>query len=374
MNAQAALLNAAVTAIYQAAIEPSSWPSALQKIAECTGDYGCILIYGRDDGGFGVIESPSLKETIVEYVGQGWNFCDTRAVRCRERGYFLGRDVITDRDVLLKSEYDTDPFYAEFLAPHGLKYFAAAMVSPNPKVEVAISVQRTPDRPEYSDEELEIVGILGAHVEQSLRLASQLMNSELINQGLGAALSHMGIGVFVLDSLGRVVFSNPAADRLVGDGIAIPNDRLTLRSPAIDRRYTGLVQQLVGERVSGNRPKPILIERAGTERPLALYAFPIQPPAGQSESFLAQGRVIVLLIDSDSPEPDPTLVRDIMGLTLGEAKVAALIGGGTSPRVTAERLGIAEDTVRSVLKRVFAKLRVSRQSELVAMMTKLLLR
>lgn len=374
MTPEAALQNAAITAIYRAALEPSTWPQALQLIADCTGDVGSILIFGRDDGGFGVIESASLTPVLTEYRSDGWCFRDTRAIRCRERGYFLGRDVITDRDVMLPSELDTDPFYADILARYGLKYFAAAMVSPNPTVEVALSVQRAPDRKEYTDDELEIVGILGAHVEQSLRLASKLMNSELINHGLGSALNQMGIGVFVLDSLGRVVFSNPAADRLIGDGIAVSNGSLRLLSPGVDRSYSRLVQQLIGGEVMRDRPKPLLIERAATQRPLALYAFPIMRSARLDENLLAQGRVIVLLIDSDGPEPDPTLLRDVMGLTLGEAKVAALIGGGTSTRMTAERLGIAEDTVRSVLKRIFVKVGVSRQSELVAMMTKLLLR
>ena len=35
-----------------------------------------------------------------------------------------------------------------------------------------------------------------------------------------------GIGVFALDSLGRVVYSNPAGKRLLGDGLALVNDRL----------------------------------------------------------------------------------------------------------------------------------------------------
>jgi DNA-binding CsgD family transcriptional regulator len=72
--------------------------------------------------------------------------------------------------------------------------------------------------------------------------------------------------------------------------------------------------------------------------------------------------------------PDPALVRDVLGLTLGEARLAALVGSGLSPRESAEKLGIAEETARSVLKRVFSKTGVSRQSELVALPTKLVLR
>jgi DNA-binding CsgD family transcriptional regulator len=62
-------------------------------------------------------------------------------------------------------------------------------------------------------------------------------------------------------------------------------------------------------------------------------------------------------------------VRDLLGLTLGEARVASLVGHGLPPRDAAERLGIGEETARTTLKRVFAKTGVSRQSELAALMS-----
>jgi DNA-binding CsgD family transcriptional regulator len=67
-------------------------------------------------------------------------------------------------------------------------------------------------------------------------------------------------------------------------------------------------------------------------------------------------------------------LRDIFGLTLGEARVASLVSSGVAPKEAADRLGIAEDTARNVLKRVFAKLDVSRQSELAALLGRLVLR
>ena len=54
--------------------------------------------------------------------------------------------------------------------------------------------------------------------------------------------------------------------------------------------------------------------------------------------------------------------------------MAALVGTGLSPRESAEKLVITEETARMVLKRVFSKTGVSRQSELVALLTKLVLR
>lgn len=133
--------DSAVTAVYDAALDPERWPEALQAVANCTEDVGAILIYGRDDGSFGVIGSPSLRPVIAEYA-EVWSLRDIRANRSRERGYFIGREVITDRDVVSEEEISSDPFYREFLDPRGLKYFAAAMVSPDPRVEVALTARR----------------------------------------------------------------------------------------------------------------------------------------------------------------------------------------------------------------------------------------
>jgi hypothetical protein len=157
---------AAVEAIYAAAAEPARWPQALQAIADCLGDAGAILIYGRDDGAFGVVESAAVTPLMKDYAGE-WSRRDIRALRCRERGYFLARDVVTDRDVVTEKEIETDPFYAEFLVKYGFKYFAAAMVSPDPRVEVGMSIQRRLGKPPYSEPELALVGRLGRHVEQA---------------------------------------------------------------------------------------------------------------------------------------------------------------------------------------------------------------
>jgi hypothetical protein len=63
----------AVEAIYAAAPEPSLWPQALQAIAAAFGDVGALLVYGRDDGSFGAVESPSLVPlTRLEQINDEW--------------------------------------------------------------------------------------------------------------------------------------------------------------------------------------------------------------------------------------------------------------------------------------------------------------
>ena len=366
----------AVEKVYAAAPDPSRWPAALQAIADCFDDLGALLVYARDDGSFGIIESPLITPMLAEYA-RDWSRRDTRAFRGRERGYFIAGEVVTDRDVVTPAEMETDPFYVEYLAKHGLKYFAAVTVSPDPSIEVAISVQRRADKPEFSAEETSLLGRIAPHIESSLRLSVRLMNTELTNAGLSSALSRIDLGVFVLNSLGRIVFSNASAERAIGDGLEVVNNRL-LFSPSARR---GEAETAVARVIDGDsdalvsNPKPILIERRRSNRPLVLYVLPVALDKMATNAFLTHARAIILIIDPEvGAPPDPSLVRDLLGLTLAEARVASLIGSGLAPREAALKLGVTEETARTALKRVFEKVGVSRQSELAALMTRLVLK
>ena len=59
-------------------------------------------------------------------------------------------------------------------------------------------------------------------------------------------------------------------------------------------------------------------------------------------------------------------LRDLYGLTRTEARIASLLANGRSIREIGDELELAYETVRSVVKSVFAKTGVRRQGELVA--------
>jgi DNA-binding CsgD family transcriptional regulator/PAS domain-containing protein len=368
----------AVETIYDAAPNPAIWPTALQTIADCFEDAGALLIWIKDDGSYGTIVSRSLEEGQQEYEKNGWSAQDIRAQRSVERGYFFSGEPFTDRHICSEDEMRTHPCYVDFLARYNLGFVGAIAVSPDPHVGVMLCVQRNAaTKPSFSDAELGVLARIGPHIEKSLRLSIRLLDSELVKGELGDALARVGIGVFALDSLGRVIFSNPTGQRLLGEQLDISQQRLRIGlgsdRDSIDKIISSALRGEAADVLA--EPKPILLRRTSQDSPLVVYLLPIKTPSLIEAQFLTHARAIVLVIEPKSGEPaDPALVRDIFGLTLGEARVAAQIGYGLNPRDAAEKLGIAEETARNVLKRVFSKVGVSRQSELVALLTKLVLR
>ncbi|MGY3581769.1 DNA-binding CsgD family transcriptional regulator [Bradyrhizobium sp. USDA 4341] len=364
---------AAIEAIYHSAPQPSNWPSALQAIADVLGAVGTVLMWRRDDGSFGTIVSPKLIAAQEAFQEKWWRH-DIRSLRAIEQAYISRKQAITDRHVVTPQEIEEHPIYTQFLVPHGLGWFAGAAISPDPLIDVWISIQRSKSTAPFSDDELEVIARLAHHAENALRLSVRLFDAELSKLALSDALVRIGIGVFVLDSSKRIIFSNPAAVRHLGGGLAISGSRLSVGLSQEQRELEAAIDQMLSVHPDSNSPRPILVHRETSDRPLALYVIRVRGSELQDAAthFLTHARVIVLVIDpTANAMADPAIVRDLLGLTLGEARVAALVGSGLSPVQAAQRLGIAEGTARVVLKRVFSKVGVSRQSELAALLSKM---
>ncbi len=369
-------LLAAIEAIYAASLDYHQWPEVLGCVADVFGDVGAVMLWRRDNETFGSVASPSLAAAQQDYI-DGWGKQDIKAELCERSGLFFSGEPFTDRHIESTGvDFLNHPFTTQFLTKHGLGWFGGIAVSPDPHVGVMLSIQRNfRIKPRYSDYELETIGIIGRHIERSLRLSIRLLDAELANVGLGEALTRIGIGVFALDARGRVVFSNPAAQGHVGDTLTIIDNQLRIRASAVHEAFRDAVAHVLHGNIGNLETRPILLHSDETGRRVVIHLLPISAPVHLAENFLTKTRAIVLVIEQKIDEPaDPAVVRDVLGLTLGEARVAAMVGAGLAPREAAHRLGIAEETARNVLKRVFGKTGVSRQSELTALLARLVLR
>ncbi|MCC6494166.1 MAG: helix-turn-helix transcriptional regulator, partial [Pirellulales bacterium] len=282
----------AVEAIYTAAPEPTLWPAALQAIADCFDDVGGNLVWKRDDGELGVIVSDSLKLATEDYERKWWRY-DIRSERAIERMIWARGDTICDRDTIKDHEITGHEFYTEFLAKHGLRWFACTGLCPDPRTAVGLAVQRSIHKSSFKESELDLLARLGKHAERSLRLTVRLLDAELTNVGLGDALSRLNIGVFALDSLGRVTFSNSAGERLLGDGITLVGGRLRIVASDQESANRSLLLLRESDDLDGADLKPILVPRSHSNRSLVVHVLPVPRVAQLQTAFLTHVSAIV---------------------------------------------------------------------------------
>jgi DNA-binding CsgD family transcriptional regulator len=367
-----------VAAIYAAAAKPALWPHALQMVADGFGDVGANLFFIRDGGAFGMVVSPALKQLGEKYEA-GWWKQDIRSQRALERGYGAGIEAITDRHVTTLEERATHPFYQDYLRGHGMGLFAAVPVSPDPRTILAMTIQRSMDtRAPYTDEELDLVKWIGRHVENALRISARLVIAEMTSFALGEALSRLDAAVYILDSDGRILMQNAVGESSLGDSLIVSGGRLAARfEPALTQLH-----DTVGSVIASDAGKaqpvsaPVILHGFGDASFSVAYVLPVRTIDGHIfERMLVDAKAIVVVRRARRCDPlDPSLVRDLLNLTFGEARVAALVGAGIQPKEAAAALGITEQTTRSVLKRVFAKTGVARQADLAGLLSQLVMR
>lgn len=182
---------------------------------------------------------------------------------------------------------------------------------------------------------------------------------------LMALFDRSGRAACVVRTDGEIVHQNVAAARLLGAKTLQRMTALRLSPLAEHRR---LIEALVGaaQRAADSVPAHFVLGDNGGARPLVLQVAPVDPLIAGPDTAL------VLIADPAQPlDAAPVEALQLLGLTRSEARAAALVGGGLSPKEAAGRIGVAESTVRWALRIAYDKLAIKRQSELVRIVARL---
>ena len=118
--------------------------------------------------------------------------------------------------------------------------------------------------------------------------------------------------------------------------------------------------------------KPFVVVKDSGE-PLLVQSVPLIDP-DQRVDFVLNGPAVILLFTelSSSVSKSPHRALQALGLSRAEASVASLVGAGLRPEEAAAQLGKGVGTVRGQLKSLYAKLGISRQSQLAVLVARLL--
>ena len=219
-----------------------------------------------------------------------------------------------------------------------------------------------------SPDAIALLDSIRPHLARSALLAAR-MRLERAKSAV-EVMERIGLPAVVVYSNRRVLLANELIGKLDGSVNIVRSDRLTLAHPASNQLLTEALESIVRGSLSGVMSIPIpAIDLAA---PLVVHVLPV---AGAAHDIFADGLAIVIVTPAVMPGINRADILDtLFDLTPAEAKIAALVGSGLTPRIAAEKLSISEETARSALKRVFSKVGVSRQSELTALLGTLLLR
>ena len=190
-------------------------------------------------------------------------------------------------------------------------------------------------------------------------IASQLLEQMDVQSKGDTALAGSLDPQFLLNSGGRVVWLNAAAEREFGLKRDVHFDALALP----DAQSSSLRELCDAVRAKAVAPPVVILKITGTTSSKPFYLYARSLPEQSDEDI-----VLVSKMTPDWPEDMPELLNDAFGLSPSEVDICALIADGHGAAQIAEIRQSSLATVRTQIKRIMAKTSCSTQAELVRLL------
>jgi DNA-binding CsgD family transcriptional regulator/PAS domain-containing protein len=356
--------------LYEAAFDAGKWPPFLTALARTLeGTLPTLFLHDPRthagslaiNVGFDEAMVRAYKERLGErniWLRSGAHLLATHQVRISH--------MMCSRKTLLGSEW-----YADYCLPLGISQAIGATIDKSSVVTSNIAIMGPAGRPDFDRDDMALLEALMPHLQRALRVHTHMADSDLRQRELTDALEHMTVGVIMVTKSARVLFMNRTARSIVSRRDGLHVDATGLRALRLCDTAT-LRAHIAGaaERTAGRGTL------AGGEfrlpRPFGRAALEIVvSPISVEQTWCSGEQAVAAVYITDPgqiPQRPEAIMSRIYGLTPAEAKVAALIARGLTGRQAADKLEVSHNTLKTHLKRVFAKTETNNQGALIRLL------
>jgi DNA-binding CsgD family transcriptional regulator len=354
--------------IYDAATEPELWCSALTVMADLTGSQGGI-IFGLSFG---------INAVHFDYNGRLSEECN-RAYKERHHqnpwaqymvSQPVGRIVLSDEIVPL-SYLRSTLYFDEVLRPQDVAHNAMIALAAKNDFRVAFNLCQSEQRGPLENGGQRFLERLVPHMRRSFELGFRVEAYHALQRAEYHVLDRLSAGIILLDRRARIVYANAAARSLDtdrGGALSLRNATFAARSAQHAQRLAELIRAVL----RGAPAASMSVPRPEDGRLLTILMSSIRGRDFDRFASLHMRDAAILLIIADPAHRAGVpagLIMDAYGLTQAEARVALAAAAGISIPDIASQLALSHNTVKTHLRKVFAKTATNRQAELVRLMS-----
>ena len=365
-----------VASLHEVALDHARWSSASALIDEALGAHGSSMVVGDGDcaediqmyfaGSF--FRGRRLREVEREYF-EVYYPLDERVPRLR---HLPDGQLFHITDLYTEEELKTSATYNELLVhAHARNSINVRLDGPNGSRIVWV-VNDPVDGDGWSSARLDSIRRLLPHIRQCVRVQQALAGAGALGATLKELFDTTGLGIVQLDGRGRIVAANDRARDVLrtGSGLFDEGGFLYARTPEDNAELQGVLTRALPPFGAQGAGGSTLVRRSAAQPPLVVHVNPV----GRQETDLRVWPVAALVVVVDPASGigiDAGVAAAALGLTGMESQVAVLLAQGMSVREIAAATGRGESTIRSHVKHMFAKHRLSRQADLVRLVLSL---
>ena len=199
------------------------------------------------------------------------------------------------------------------------------------------------------------------HIARSIELRTQTSALRLRENAALRSLEHLRKGVLLLNAGGRILFANDIACRMID----VPGWE--------DSDFFGLLGAGTRRSLAAGRGAIVSLPREGSRAPLRLALLPLREEQTAEVpdwlALLAPAAIAILTDPHLDADHRCAVLQARYGLTPAESAFVLEIGKGDGRKAAARRRGISVSTAHTHLNRIFEKTGVTRQAELVRLLS-----
>ncbi|MCY4645666.1 MAG: helix-turn-helix transcriptional regulator [Gammaproteobacteria bacterium] len=361
-----------LASMHEATLDDGRWPTTSRLIDDVLGAKGNSLVFGGGRPGDDAVRifyagffyrGQRHREWEREYFSVYYPE-DERVERIRR---LPDSQLVPTTGLYTDSELKTSPAFNEALLRGHVQNGLNVRLDGPGDTRITWVVNDPVAGDGWSSDQIECIQRLLPHVRQYVSVRQVLAGAGALDTLLAALLETTGPGVIQLDWQGRIVAASDGARRLLraGDRLCDTGGSLCARSPTDDAVLQRLLSRALpplGRQAAGGS---MVLRRPAGRNPLELHVSPVGP----REASLCAWPVAALVLVAEAARRQtvigPDLLAAHLGLTRAEARVAVMLAEGKSVRDIAESTGRGTSTIRTHVQRMFRKLGIARQTDLV---------
>ena len=368
-------LSTLIGQIYDCAIEPNLWPKTIREICEdlrCL--FGAILLVDLKHSRHRVVAHWNAEEFSRHSLGRHAE--ETTVIYRSTPGPMLNsldEPLVLSRDVP-EAVYRNMPYYTEFVKPMGICDTVQSIVLRDTDRIGVFAVNRHDSIGLVTDREIAIMRMLAPHLRRAVTISDLIDIKALEAHALSATLNNFQTGVIIVAADGCLLHANDAARHMFDSGgpVCSINGRLTTyKSEASEELAHALALACNNE--AGIGATGIGIALTG-HRGEAAVAHVLPLATGDLRTrLMPTATAAVFVSKSDNPLPtDMNAIGRAFALTPAETRLLEHLAQGATLTDVSNALGISLATTKTHLSHIFSKTGVTRQTDLIALVNRLM--
>jgi DNA-binding CsgD family transcriptional regulator/PAS domain-containing protein len=371
-------LSGVIGKIYDSAVDPELWPVALEAACGLVGGtFGYIGLFNTHNRTMnlpfhwgGDAEMIRTYETLVP-LQPFWDVMTQYQI-----GQIATNGDLMEKTGLTEDQVMNSPFFKQWARPYALRDVVAGIVINAEGRVGSINLHTPPTRDVVGPRDIAVMELLLPHARRAVTIGDLLDMKSLAAAAFDATLDALTSAIVLVDSGGRILQANRAAQNMFSAGGPILSLRGELTTHQPDA--TNALRAAIGHAATdeselgyGGIGVPV---RRGREDTIPSIAHVLPLKSGKLRPGLSLGAVAAVFVTPahETAAPPVEALAALYDLTPTEARVMIEIASGKNRAGTAIALGIADSTVKTHLARVFEKTGTSEQPELAKLVASLM--